>query len=173
MVVCKICLNYKGCPRSLAQLLIKIKKFILNEKIHYNPSIPLRQNACQHAGSLFILCKSWFLLSCQISWVTAEDSSLTSLKRMPGAVPWVLGIGHYLGKLGSGLCSGWWSTSQLYSWKTVVTAVAICGWVFLWRMFTRSYLWTRLLNFFVKEAYVHMLVHCMTIWNHICDNTPV
>ncbi len=32
-------LRYEGCSKSRAQLLIKTKKSILKEKLHYNPSM--------------------------------------------------------------------------------------------------------------------------------------
>ncbi len=37
---CKI-YAYEGCPKCLAQLLIKTKKFIFNEKLHYKDAFTL------------------------------------------------------------------------------------------------------------------------------------
>ncbi len=91
----------------------------------------------------------------------------------PRVVSGVLEISRSLGGFKLGLYGGWLSTSQLYSWKTVRTDVAICGQALSWRMITRSSI-CELSNFrpqnFAKEVYIHMLVHCMTIWHCICGN---
>ncbi len=186
---------FEGCPKSLAQLLIKTKKFIFYFITLQCNTPHTKGTARKHSGSPSYPCKSWFSLSRQISQVTAKDRLLKLHKRNHRYGSFCFGNRLSSCGLRSRLYSGWLSTSQLYSWKTVVIDVAVCGWA-SWRMITQSnifervcwtlslkilhssivmendhtmkHLWMRLLNFRPQNAL--MLVHCTTIWHHVCGN---
>ncbi len=75
-------------------------------------------------------------------------------------------------RLRSGLYGGWLSISQPYSWKTVVTNVAICEQVLLQRMITWSSVCERIcqtsgLKILRRKCTFTCWSHCATAWHHV------